>query len=354
MNENKRPRVLLGLSGGLDSTYAVKVLERSGYEVEGAVLKMHEYTEISAAEQSALELGIPLHIIDCKDAFYSAVVENFLDEYVRARTPNPCIICNRDVKFRFLLEYADKNGYNKIATGHYAKVVRLGYGDNSRFAIATAADAEKDQSYMLWRLSQEQLSRLILPLSDAKKLDVRENARSMGLSTAEKKDSLEICFIPDGDYASFVEKYRGKSQRGSFINNEGKILGTHDGILRYTVGQRKGLGIALGARSFVTEIDASSNTVTLGFEPKYSTDIEISGMIFSGMAAPMSDEQRSVYVKLRYGAKPSLAMALIRKNGTASLHFAEPQKSPTPGQSAVLYDGGTVLAGGFIDYAKPI
>ncbi len=352
-SKSNKGRVLIGLSGGLDSTYAARVLTDEGYIVEGAVLKMHEYTETAAAELSAAELGIPLHIVDCTDAFSAAVKENFLDEYTRARTPNPCIVCNREVKFRFLLEYAEKNGFDKIATGHYARVVKLGDDGDARFAPAMAGDFAKDQAYMLYRLSQEQLSRLLLPLGDMKKSEVREEARRLGLSAAEKKDSLEICFIPDGDYASYVEKYRGSAPRGNFINNEGKILGTHEGITHYTVGQRKGLGIALGARAFVTKIDPNENSVTLGFEPEYSSIVHISDMVFSGLSRPASALEIKAFVKLRYQAKPTAADVLILPDGTAEIKLSEPQKSVTPGQSAVVYDSeGRILAGGFIDLAS--
>ncbi len=347
---NKKERVLLGLSGGLDSTYAVKLLMEQGYHVEGAVLKMHEYTDTEAAELSARELGIPLHKIDCTEAFSRTVIENFIDEYVCARTPNPCIICNREIKFRFLLEYAKENGFDKIATGHYARVVKVGTDENARYAPAMASDGAKDQAYMLYRLTEEQLSHLILPLGEMKKADVREEARRLGLSAAEKKDSLEICFIPDGDYASYVEKYRGRARRGSFINNEGKILGTHEGITHYTVGQRKGLGIALGARAFVTEINPEADTVTLDFEPKSSTVVHISDIVFTGLARPMQTVKIKASVKLRYQARPTEALAEINPDGTAVLYFDEPQKSVTPGQSAVLYNEDfTVLLGGIID-----
>ncbi len=346
---DKKERVLIGLSGGLDSTYAVKLLIEQGYIVEGAFLKMHKYTDTAAAENSARELGIPLHIIDCTDAFSRSVIDNFLDEYANARTPNPCIVCNREVKFRFLLEYADKNGFDKIATGHYARVVKLGEGEDTRYAPAMAADSTKDQAYMLYRLTEEQLSRLILPLGEMRKNDIREEARSAGLSAAEKKDSLEICFIPDGNYASYVEKHRGKAKAGHFINKEGKILGTHEGITHYTVGQRKGLGIALGARVFVTEIDPIKDTVTLDFEPKTSSVVRLSDMVFTGLKHPMKTVKIKTLVKLRYQAKPASADAEIHPDGTAVLYFEEPQKSVTPGQSAVLYEDGTVLAGGFIN-----
>lgn len=341
-------RVLLGMSGGLDSTYAAQKLRNEGALVEGAVLKMHEFTDVDAARRAAQELGIPLHVIDCTKAFRETVVENFIDEYLLARTPNPCVICNREVKFKFLLEYAEENGFDRIATGHYARIVRLGEGKHERYAVARSDDLSKDQTYMLWRLSQEQLSKLVLPLGDLRKNDVREDARRLGLSSAESRDSQEICFLPDGNYAEFVEKCRGKVKRGNYINTKGEILGDHDGIIRYTVGQRKGLGIALGARAFVSAIDPVANTVTLDFEPPKSSEVIISDMVFSGMQEPQDGEKKNLLVKLRYQAKPEMATVEFLKDKTASLHFSNPQKSVTPGQSAVLYDGDIVVAGGLI------
>ncbi len=337
------------MSGGLDSTYAARVLLDGGYDVAGAVLKMHEYTDVDAARASAAELGIPLYVIDCGEMFKRTVVENFLDEYMAARTPNPCIICNREVKFRALADFAAENGFDRIATGHYARVLKLGSGNDVRYALARADDSSKDQTYMLWRLSQDELSRLMLPLSDMKKSDIRVLARDAGLSAAEKKDSQEICFIPDGDYASYVEERRGRSKDGFFVDSEGNPLGRHDGILRYTVGQRKGLGIALGARAFVTDINARSGNVTLSFAPKSSNEVRISDMVFSGMERPDAQVCVSVRAKLRYHTPPAEAEAIIDPDGTAVLRFSEPQKSVAPGQSAVLYDGDIMLAGGFID-----
>ena len=347
-----KEKILLGLSGGLDSTYAARVLSERGYEVEGAVLKMHEYTDTAAAEASAAELGIPLHIIDCRDAFSSVVVSNFLDEYTAARTPNPCIVCNREVKFRFLYEYAMENGFDKIATGHYADVVKIGEGADARFAVKRAGDLNKDQTYMLYRLSQEQLSKLVLPLSDMKKDDIRENARLLGLSAAEKRDSQEICFIPDGDYASYVEERCGAAKRGSFVDVQGNVVGAHEGLLRYTIGQRKGLGVALGARAFVREIDPVANTVTLGYEPKMSRTVYISDMVFSGIKKPDETLCIPVSVKLRYKAPAVFATAEISSDGKAKITLDAPFASVTPGQSAVLYDGDLVLAGGFIDRSE--
>lgn len=348
-----KKRILLGLSGGLDSTYAAKVLSDAGYDVEGAVLKMHEYTDTQAARDSAKELGIPIHEIDCTNDFKKTVVENFLDEYTGGRTPNPCIICNREVKFRFLYEYAMENGFDKIATGHYARIVKLGADAGVRYAVARAKDLSKDQTYMLWRLSQEQLSRLVLPLADMKKEDVRELSRKVGFSAAERPDSQEICFIPDTDYVSFIEKHRLAVGDGDFKDENGNVIGRHGGFYKYTIGQRKGLGISLGQRAFVREIDPLLNTVVVGREPKKSSTVYISGMVFSGLETPTKEKREiAVFVKLRYKAQPVFAVAEIYSDGNAILHLEEPQSSVTPGQSAVLYDGDTVLAGGFIRLAE--
>lgn len=345
-----KKRVLLGLSGGVDSTYAAKALAGAGYTVECAVLRMHAHTDLDSAFASAGELGLPLHVIDCTDVFEKTVVENFLDEYTAARTPNPCVICNREVKFKYLLEFADRNGFDMIATGHYARVV----SENGRFAVARAGDARKDQTYMLWRLSQDVLSRLLLPLSDVKKENARKELKESGISAAERSDSQEICFIPDGDYAAFVEARRGKSEKGSFVSAGGEVLGTHEGLIRYTVGQRKGLGISLGARAFVTDIDPASNTVTLSLSPKVSNVVFISGMVYSGRKEPEKSTEFTCQVKLRYLAAPVGARAFASPDGTAKLYLDEPVRSVTPGQSAVLYDGDKVLAGGFIDAANTV
>ena len=342
-------RILLGLSGGADSTYAARKLSDEGFSVEGAVLKMHEYTDVLAAEESARELGIPLHVIDCTEAFRGAVVKNFLDEYTLARTPNPCIVCNREVKFRYLYEYALAHGFDKIATGHYARVIKVAAEEGLRYAVARATDTDKDQTYMLWRLSQEQLSMLVLPLSDMRKDEVREGLRKEGLAAAERGDSQEICFLPEGDYAAFIEKERGAFPKGNFIDREGHILGTHKGIINYTVGQRKGLGISLGERAFVTDIDPVSNTVTLDNSPKMTSELTVSDMVFSGMKEPASVVERELYVKLRYRAKPAKAKVVFYPEGWARIYLSEPQSSVTPGQSAVFYSGDTVVAGGVID-----
>ncbi len=342
-------KILVGMSGGVDSTYAALKLMREGHSVEGAVLVMHEYTETDAARIAASDIGIPLHTVDCREAFDGAVREYFVGEYLKGRTPNPCVVCNSEVKFRYLLDYALEHGFDAIATGHYARIVKVGEGENVRFAVACARDAKKDQSYMLWRLPQDVLSRLMLPLSDMTKEEIREESSAYGISASKKSDSQEICFIPDGDYASYIEAKAGESERGSFVDCEGTVLGKHKGIIRYTVGQRKGLGISLGERMFVSRISAEDNTVTLSVTPPLTERVTVSGLCFSGMGEPESPLSRRVTVKLRYLAARVGALATF--DGKSKLHLSldAPQKSVTPGQSAVIYDGDTVLVGGFIN-----
>ena len=240
-------RILVGISGGVDSAYAAKKLLSEGHEVEGAVLIMHDFTELDAAREAASSVGIRLHEIDCQDAF-GQIKDNFVSEYVSGRTPNPCIICNERVKFKTLYDFAMENGFDAIATGHYARLVET----EGRFALATPEDMRKEQTYMLYRLPQSILSKLVLPLAEGTKTEIREQAMEQGISAANRSDSQEICFLPEGNHTEYIESVAGKCPEGNFVDNEGKILGRHKGIIHYTVGQRKGLGISLGERAFVT------------------------------------------------------------------------------------------------------
>ena len=344
-------RILLGLSGGVDSTYAALALKNEGHEVEAAVLKMHEYTSIDEAAESAASLGIPLHVVDCTAVFKEKVMSDLVNEYTRGRTPNPCVICNSEVKFKFLHDYAKKNGFDKIATGHYASVVELSDADGSFYAIKRGADAKKDQTYMLWRLPQYILKDLVFPLAECDKSFVREKTREGGLVAAERADSQEICFLPNGDYASFVESVAGPSKKGDFIDESGKRLGAHNGIIRYTVGQRRGLGISASSRLFVTSIDPVSNTVTLSLNDAYAKSVKIGGMVYSGIRPKKSVEELRLLVKLRYAA-PAVPCSVMLDGDSAVLILDEPQRAVTPGQSAVLYDGDIIVAGGFIDSAN--
>lgn len=341
-------KILLGMSGGLDSTYAALKLLREGHSVEGAVLVMHEYTDTSSAEAAAHSLGIPCHVIDCKNEFQSSVVSNFISEYLAGRTPNPCIICNSEVKFSFLLKYAQENGFDGIATGHYAKIVKKG----SRYAISMASDPKKDQSYMLWRLSQHVLSKLYFPLAEDTKQEVRAAAQNVGLYAADKEESQEICFVPDGDYAAYIESVKGQSPKGNFVTKDGKVLGEHNGIIRYTVGQRKGLGIAFGSRVFITDINPFDNTIVLSDVDEKRSEFLVSDIKFSGIEELRVGQKIRLNVKIRYLAPPVECTLEYLGHGLGSVVMDQPQRALTPGQSAVFYDGKDLVAGGFISSKK--
>ena len=341
-----RERVLLGMSGGIDSTYAVVKLRTLGYEPVGAVLEMSEHTDTAAARRSAEALGVELHVVDMREAFQKHVVENFVSEYTRARTPNPCIVCNREVKFRGLCELAKSLGIGKICTGHYARVLKS--EETGRFYIAKGSDARKDQSYVLWRLSQEELAMLFFPLADDVKTEVKQISKEMALPSAELKESQEICFIPSNDHTAFIEEYIGKKiPEGSFVDKDGKVLGKHKGVVRYTIGQRKGLGISLGKQAFVTAIDPDRNTVTLGDEAElFTKEFEIDDLIFQKSEFAPGESAR-LLVKIRYAAPPVLCTVHFGENG-AHVICDEPVRAITPGQSAVFYDEDGVVFGGFI------
>lgn len=336
-------RILVGISGGVDSALAAKRLMDLGHEVEGAILIMHEHTDVAAAEEVAESLGINLHKIYITSEFL-AVMSNFVEEYTHGRTPNPCIICNERVKFSRLYNYADVMGYDAIATGHYASVKKIG----DRYALAIPEDEKKDQTYMLYRLPQNILEKLILPLSEGTKPQIRAEAEEAGISAANRTDSQEICFIPDGDHAGYIESVKGKCPEGDFVDPEGNVLGRHKGIIHYTVGQRKGLGISLGTRAFVTAIDPETNRITLSTDLTGKSSLSVSGIVYSGMAAPTEEIELPFEVKLRYGARPVKTMARLYPDGRAELSLSSPQVF-APGQSAVLYRDGVVMLGGFID-----
>lgn len=341
-------KVLLGLSGGMDSAYAARLLSE-GHTVEGAVLMMHDHTDISAAKRAANETGIPLHVIDAKEKFRHEVEEYFISEYRQGRTPNPCTLCNPRVKIGELCRFAALNGFDKVATGHYARIKKEG----ERYCVAIGEDQTKDQSYMLWGLSQEQIKMLVFPLGDMKKTEVRENAQRDGLSSADSKESQDICFIPDGDHISYLEAHSPPMEEGSFVDENGNILGKHKGIMRYTVGQRRGLGIALGQRMFVSEIRADKNEIVLqaGGGSEASACI-VDSLNFQLIPPPDEGEikEYQLFGKLRYAARPVLMTVKVSKN-EARAEFSEPIRAVTPGQSAVFYLDGAVAFGGIIKKA---
>ncbi len=341
-------KILVGMSGGVDSACAAKLLKDAGHSVVGASLIMHEYGESEAAAAACSDLGMEFCEIDVSNSFNLIIKNNFIYEYSHGRTPNPCILCNERVKFRHLYDYAIENGFDAIATGHYAGVVRLDDASGQRYAIRMSEDRRKDQSYMLYRLPEDILSRLVLPLSGYKKDEIRTYARNNGISAADRPDSQEICFLPNGGHADYIESVLGDFPHGNFIDESGRILGKHKGIIRYTVGQRKGLGISLGDRAFVTNIDPLNNTITLSSEFCGRKEVHLSDTVFSGLAKPDREITVKAFVKIRYTAPLASAEALLRSDGTALLKFDEPVKA-APGQSAVLYDeSGVVLVGGII------
>ncbi len=342
-------KILVGISGGVDSAFAARKLLNEGHTVEGAVLVMHEYTELDAAHQCAASVGITLHEIDCT-ADFCQIKENFVNEYISGRTPNPCIICNERVKFARLYRFAMENGFDAIATGHYARLEKTAVGDTIRYAVAMPEDLRKEQTYMLYRLPQDILSHLVLPLSEGTKPRIRELALEQGIAAANREDSQEICFLPEGNHTEYIENVAGKCPEGNFVDQNGKILGKHKGIIHYTVGQRKGLGISLGERAFVTDIDPESNTITLSPAISGCTEIFVTDMVYSGMPAPAEEQTVVLDVKLRYTAPLVKTTARLYPDGSAALTFDSPQKS-APGQSAVLYKNGVVMCGGFITKA---
>lgn len=347
-------KVLLGMSGGVDSTYAAMKLLEMGYTVEGAIIKMHEYTECDDAEACAVSLGIPLHIIDGRDLFSSVVKSDFVREYSSGRTPNPCIICNERIKFKLLYDYAMANGFDRIATGHYARIRRISDEWGVRHAIEMA-DSKKDQSYMLYRLPQHILRVLLFPLSDITKDEVREKTRGVGLSVSEKKDSMEICFLPAGKHYEYIEGVVGDRLLGNFVTPHGSILGPHEGICRYTVGQRKGLGISLGERAFVTDIDPVTHDITLSESFSGKREARISSVVYSGISrdallkiAESTDEEYPFFVKIRYTAPLEKCAVELLSDGEILLKFPNDLRIAR-GQSAVIYKDGAVMLGGIIE-----
>lgn len=351
----KDKKVVLGLSGGVDSTTACLLLQQKGYEVTGLYFNVLSEKCINSrenirkgrekAERAAKELGIQFIYKDMSQEFEKTVIRNFCDEYICGRTPNPCIMCNPNVKFKVLSETADEIGAEYIATGHYAGTF---YDEaTGNWHIRKAANEAKDQSYMLYRLPQNIISRLILPLNDvADKEEVREKARTMKLSNADASDSQEICFIDKEDnYEDFIRRMGITSRPGRFVNREGEVLGEHKGVIHYTIGQRKGLGIALGKPAFVTEIDGDNNRIILGDnEELFKKEVISSDNVF---ACDFKDGIR-VTAKIRYAARPAEAMLRNNCDGTVSCIFDDPQRAPTPGQSIVFYVNDILIGGGFI------
>lgn len=342
-----KEKVLVGMSGGVDSSVAAAILLEQGYEVAGVTLKLHSYNsgseqDICDARSVCEKLGIPHFVFDLSKDFKERVVNSFVNEYISGRTPNPCIVCNKYIKFGKMLEKAQEMGFDKIATGHYSRTEN----QNGRWLLYRCSD--KDQSYVLYSLTQYQLSKTLFPLGKLSKEQVRKKAQDLGFVNADKPDSQDICFVCDGDYAEFIEEITGKiSEKGSFVDRSGNILGEHNGIIRYTVGQRKGLGIALGKPAFVLEKNLQNNQIVLGDEPElfYKTVKlkDVNFISFDDIAVPLR-----VTAKLRYRHTEQPALIVKKAENEYELCFYEPQRAPSPGQAAVFYNGDEVIGGGTI------
>lgn len=351
------------MSGGIDSTVAALMLHNEGYEVIGITMKTWDYASsgggsketgccnidsFNDARQAAVQHGFPHFILDIREEFGDYVIENFVDEYIAGRTPNPCVMCNTHIKWRALLKRANALDCEFIATGHYANIRQH---TNERFVISKGLDESKDQSYVLWGLDQDLLSRTILPLGNYHKKDIKQMAIEMGYpELAKKSESYEICFVPDNDYRGFLKRrvdgLEEKVSGGWFVDKQGKKLGQHKGYPFYTVGQRKGLEIAFGKPTYVTAIDPETNTVVLGDE----NDLEQNGMqvtkINWGKYDGITDGMEAI-TKIRYKDKGALSNLYMSEDGI-NVRFYENVKSIAPGQSAVFYEGNDVIGGGVI------
>ena len=336
-------KILLGMSGGLDSTYSAHLLKNAGHDVEGAVLRMTDETDTVSAERSAAEIGIKLHIVDAREDFKKNVIDYFVSEYTRGRTPNPCSVCNRYVKVKKLVDYALENGYDKVATGHYAKAL----SENGRYCIARSDSGKKDQSYMLSRLTQDQIKMLIFPLESKLKDEIRKEAAKMELSAAAAKESQDVCFIPDGDHKSFIENYSGiVFPEGDFVF-EGEVVGKHKGIIGYTVGQRKKLGIALGEPVYISNIDPETNRITVKRSGgEFVSSMTVDDLVWQ-LYKPEEKAEYTLDVKIRYAAQPVPVKVKV-SGGTAEVEFFDPARAVTPGQTAVFYDKDKIAFSGII------
>lgn len=357
---SRKEKVIIGMSGGVDSSVAAWLLKEQGYEVIGVTMQIWQDEEEEVLEEnggccglSAVEdarrtaqlLEIPHYVMNFKADFKRSVIDYFVAEYLEGRTPNPCIACNRYVKWEALLNRSLEIGADYIATGHYARIRQL---ENGRFCLTRSVTAAKDQTYALYNLTQDQLSHTLMPVGSYSKEEIRRMADQIGLSVADKPDSQEICFVPDQDYAGFIERTTGApSQTGNFVQADGTILGQHKGIIHYTIGQRRGLGLPMGRRVVVTEIRPETNEVVIGEQEDVWTDHLLADRL-NWMSVPDLTEERSVSAKIRYNHAGTPCTLQKTSSDQVRVQFHEPVRAVTPGQAVVFYDGDCVLGGGTI------
>lgn len=354
-----KQKIAVAMSGGIDSSITALLLQEQGYDIVGITLQLWDSGEIQTgccssksvdeARAFAQKIGVPHYVVDVKDAFKACVVRNFVDEYMNARTPNPCVVCNPNVKWKYILQKAEELGCGKIATGHYAQISQ----QNGRFFVTRGTDVAKDQSYVMWRLSQEHLSKTVFPLGKYKKTEIKELAEKHGfIDLVKKSESQEICFIPDDDYRGFLRDYVPDIdtivKKGDFLSMDGKKIGEHQGFPFYTIGQRKGLGIALGVPAYVQSVDKESNTIKIGFrDDLLAHELFVSDVHFSKYDS--FDEAANIMVKIRYNTQPAPCVVEKQPNGWYKVVFENPVWAVTSGQSAVFYEGNDVIAGGVIE-----
>ncbi len=349
-------KVVVGMSGGVDSAVTAYLLKEAGYEVIGLTLrtwqsedgKESRCCEIDDARRVAWKLSIPYYTLNCIPEFEEQVTKPFMHCYLEGKTPNPCIECNRYVKWDRMLHFAKSMGAEYIATGHYAHVIQL---ENGRYTVKMADFAKKDQTYMLYKLTQEQLKSTLMPLGKMNKDDVREIARTQEIPVASKPDSQEICFVTEGHYAEFIEKHSDETipGKGKFVNEEGQELGEHQGVIHYTVGQRKGLGISFSHPLYVKEIQADTNEIVLGDNDSlFHKDILCSDVNYMGISDLAPGESLECFAKIRYHHDAQKATIQALEDGKVKLSFEEPVRAATPGQSAVFYDENRCVLGGGI------
>lgn len=357
MAENKK--VMIGMSGGVDSSVAAFLLQKESFEVIGATMKLYNNEDIDFvsektccslddvldAKSVCARLGIRHYTLNMTDDFKKEVIERFISAYQNGFTPNPCIDCNRYMKFSKMLHKAQELNIDYVATGHYARIEKQG----DRYILKKAVDLSKDQSYVLYSLTQEQLKVTKFPLGNYTKQQVREIAEENGFVNARKHESQDICFVPDGDYSKFIEYYTGKTYPcGDFVDMNGKRLGEHKGIIRYTIGQRRGLGLALPASMYVVEKDVDNNKVILGFnDDLFKKEVNVKNISFT--ACDGLDKPERLSAKIRYNQKEQPATVTQTDENHFTIVFDEPQRAITKGQAAVLYDGDTVVGGGTIE-----